>query len=431
MMLKFLVLCLAIAATSLVIVAANSHNKTPPKTLRIAHQPHLHKFAFKHRITHAMNRVRGLANIGNVPASTVPIEGAVAIYGEYFVKVALGNPQDQLYLQVDTGSTDLLVYGEGCDGCPPEADKYNWGSSKTAVPQPCKGASLRCDKCYNNTLCAFDDGYGDGSDVTGFVLNDTFALVGLEGPSATVTMGSIQYSTSNFEPIKVDGIFGLAYSTTSAWGGESPLISFMKENNYYLAFSMCLHNDSGSSLTVGIDAHSNPNIAWSPRVFKAYYSVTLESMMVSGQALKVPPKSINGKYGALVDSGTTLIILPTPVFTALKAAFKANCSAYKLPGVCGVKDKDSIFAGNCFDMTEEDKAHFPDFSVKVKGIDKVQTIGSVKYLVHQGNELCLGIVPSGDEDVTILGDTFMRGFYFVFDQVTNSVGFADQSQCPE
>jgi hypothetical protein len=364
----------------------------------------------------------------DAPPSQVPIEGAVAIYGEYFVKVGLGSPEDQLYLQVDTGSTDLLVYGVGCDGCPAEADRYNWADSTTAKPQKCSGGGLQCDQCYNNSLCGFDDGYGDGSDVTGFVLEDNFTFVGLD-QSAVVTMGSIQHSTSNFEPLKVDGIFGLAYPSTSAWGAKSPLIEFMSQNGYYLGFSMCLHNDSGSSLTIGLNAHSNPNIYWSPRVAQAYYSVKLEQVLVGGKALSVSQKTINGKYGALVDSGTTLIILPNPVFSALKAAFQAVCSSYKLPGVCGVSDKNSIFNGKCFDMTEDDKNHFPDFGVKVAGIDQVQTIGSIKYLVHQGNQICLGIAAS-DSDM-ILGDTFMRGFYIVFDQASNSVGFAQQTECPE
>ena len=59
---------------------------------------------------------------------------------------------------------------------------------------------------------------------------------------------------------------------------------------------MCLHNDSGSSLTIGVNAHSNPNIAWSPRVFQAYYSVSLESVLIAGKALKVPAKTINGNF---------------------------------------------------------------------------------------------------------------------------------------
>jgi len=400
-------------------------------TIPIAHKPHLHRVSFKSRIAHAQNRVSRIAN-GAIatPPSEVPIEGAVAIYGEYFVKVGLGQPENQLYLQVDTGSTDLLVYGEGCDGCPGEADRYNWAESTTAKPQPCSGGGLNCASCYNTSFCGFDDGYGDGSDVTGFVLQDAFTFVGLT-TNATVTMGSIQHSTSNFEPIKVDGIFGLAYPSTSSWGANSPLIEFMSQNGFYAAFSMCLHNDSGSSLTIGLNAHSNPNIYWSPRVFKAYYSVKLEQVLVGGKALSVSEKIINGKFGALVDSGTTLIILPNEVFSGLKAAMQAICSSYKLPGVCGVSDKDSIFNGNCFDMTQDDKDHFPDFAVKVAGIDKVQNIGSIKYLVHQGNQLCLGIVSSGDEAVTILGDTFMRGFYVVFDQASNSVGFADQSECPQ
>ena len=193
---------------------------------------------------------------------------------------------------------------------------------------------------------------------------------------------------------------------------------------------MCLHNDSKSSMTLGLNGHSNSAISWSPRVGDAYYAVKTEQLLIGGKALNVSPKVINGKYGALVDSGTTLIILPNKAFSALQTAITAVCSSYKLPGVCNAPKGQSIFDGQCFDMTPTDIQNFPTFGVKISGISQPQTITSVKYLVHQGNQLCLGIVPSGDEDVTILGDTFMRGFYIVFDQASSSVGFADQSQCP-
>lgn len=76
----------------------------------------------------------------------VPLHGSVEQYGEYFIQVLisgiplhltgkaeLGDPINKVELQVDTGSTDLLVYGQGCRGCPSNADRYDWKNSRTAT----------------------------------------------------------------------------------------------------------------------------------------------------------------------------------------------------------------------------------------------------------------------------------------------------------
>jgi len=43
--------------------------------------------------------------------------GNLTFWGEYFTTVGLGTPPQNVELQVDTGSSDLIVYAKGCDGC--------------------------------------------------------------------------------------------------------------------------------------------------------------------------------------------------------------------------------------------------------------------------------------------------------------------------
>jgi len=237
----------------------------------------------------------------------------------------------------------------------------------------------------------------------------------------------------------VDGIFGLAYPSTSSWNSASPIIDWLQQNNLYKSFGMCLSHDGGS-LSLGINEHKNSNVQWTPTVMNngqlLYYPVNLVDLKVNGKSLGMNSSSLNGNYGALVDSGTTLTILPSAVFAQLRAVFESMCSSYNLPGVCNAQTNQSIFDGNCVPMTEQDRSAFPTISY---GVDKIGdlTVSNVQYLISQNSTSqdvltwCLGIQASPDtEIVTILGDTFMRGFYVIFDQETESVGFAPQSSCP-
>jgi len=319
------------------------------------------------------------------------------------------------------------VYGENCSGCPQNADSYHPGSSSTNIP--CSGTNFQCSSC-NNNACGFYDQYGDGSHVGGYIVNDTFAFAGSD-LKAIASFGSIEDASPNFEPTSVDGIFGLSWPTTSSWGGVSPMFDYMSQNNLYMGFSMCLKNSShGSSIQLGVDASSLHSVAWTPLFSDVYYAFDAEDILVNGKSLGVPARKINGEYGALVDSGTTLIILTDDVFSVFQSSVESLCSQYNLPGVCNAAPGQSLFDGYCYPMSKSDIANFPKFAVKAKGISTPLEIGPETYMVsNQGTE-CLGIAPGGGLGVTILGDTFMRNFAVLFDIEKKQVGFMPQKSSP-
>jgi len=202
----------------------------------------------------------------------------------------------------------------------------------------------------------------------------------------------------------------------------------------------------GGSISLGINEHNNPNVGFTPTYLNQgqliYYPVNLTDMKVAGQSLNMNTGVLNGQYGALVDSGTTLMILPNSVFNRLNNVFQAFCSTYKLPGVCGAAPGQGLFDGMCVTMSDDDRAAFPTLSFTVPGISQDLTISSNEYLIAQNASAtntkrsgdfvwCLGIQSSPPQQpITILGDTFMRGFYVIFDQESSSVGFGPQAACP-
>jgi len=361
----------------------------------------------------------------------IPILGSVSKFGEYFIQFTIGNPPQTLFAQIDTGSTDLLLYGSACVGCPAGATTFNKGASKTDQLVACTSKQFQCDPaaCFNVTTCGFNDGYGDGSDVSGMVLQDIFNVGGLT--VGNVSFGSIQKSTPGFEPTGVDGIFGLAWPSTSSWAADSAITVLMKKQGMYKAFGMCLKADGGT-LTLGLNAHSDTAFQFAPSPSQQlYYTIQLTDMKIGGTSLGISATTLNGQFGALVDSGTTLMIIPDDAFNALKLKMTALCATVTLPGVCNPPAGQSLFDGYCYQMTPADIAKFPDFAVSAKGLTTDLAVPASIYLIPQQQYMCLGITTAGaGEAICILGDTFMSAYNVVFDQETNSVGFGPSSSCP-
>jgi len=261
------------------------------------------------------------------------------------------------------------------------------------------------------------------------VLQDIFGIGGIV--ASNVSFGTIQKSTPGFEPTGVDGIFGLAWPSTSSWAADSALTILMKKQGMYKAFGMCLKADGGS-LTLGMNANSDPAFQFAPSPSQQlYYTIQLTDMKIGGTSLGISATTLNGEFGALVDSGTTLMIIPDDAVNALKLKLTALCTTVNLPGICNTAAGQSLFDGYCYQMTPADIANFPDFAVSAKGLTTDLTVPASIYLIPQQQYMCLGITTAGAGNaLCILGDTFMTAFNVVFDQETNSVGFGPSSTCP-
>jgi choice-of-anchor A domain-containing protein len=73
---------------------------------------------------------------------------------------------------------------------------------------------------------------------------------------------------------------------------------------------------------------------------------------------------------------------------------------------------------------------YPNIAVYLNGISSPLILTPQMYLRAYSTYWCLAISTSGNIPLTILGDTFMRGFHVVFDRANSRVGFANPSTCP-
>ncbi|KAI1504057.1 aspartic peptidase domain-containing protein [Biscogniauxia marginata] len=123
---------------------------------------------------------------------------------------------------------------------------------------------------------------------------------------------------------------------------------------------------------------------------------------------------------SVIDSGTTLSLLPESLVSKLAAQFPGATpdgkGGYKVP---------------CTLQAEDGDRGSVDFEFLSPGIGGPVTI-SVSYrdfIWNSGSDCFLGAVHADDIGVWILGDTFLRGAYVSFDQTNNALYMSNYRTC--
>jgi len=353
--------------------------------------------------------------------------------GAYYVLVSLGSSKQQFYLQVDSGSSDLLVYYHNCTGA---CSNVTFTADTSTTFVPCQTTEyFECAYCGVNdavNTCAFVDSYGSGSSVDGYVVQDTMAVGYF--PDINIDFGVIIDANSPaLENYPTTGIWGLAYPALSAWNGTTAFAHLVAQTGIANTFSMCLVNNEGV-MSMGIDYSTNPSFAWVDLINETFYQIDPPTdVSVNGESLDL----IDTDYGlTIVDSGTTFLGLATNVYDAFKSSVQAICSTTTLIGGCPSDDTagDSLWEGYCWSMSAAQMADYPTVTITLAGAsaDMTITFEPSDYLVaptYLNGEVCLGVFDSGD-GLTILGDVYMAKSHVVFDRVNSRLGFGDLTTCP-
>lgn len=331
----------------------------------------------------------------------------------YYANLSIGTPQQALRLHIDTGSSDLWVN---------TADSAFCSSSQN----PCQGGtySSSASSTYKLVNNEFNISYVDGSAALGDYVSDTLHFGG-------VTLENFQFGigeTSSSE----EGVLGIGYTSNEVQVGRAGLQPYPNlpaalleaghiRSNAYSLWLNDLDASTGEILFGGVNtAKYEGSLATVPviQTYGGYYElvVALTALSINGQDLS---NSNSLPAGVLLDSGATLTYLPnditTLIYNEVQAVYQDSVGAAYAE--CTLADSsatlDFEFSGQRIRVPYNEL--FLDAGTDSRGNPLTFT---------NGEKACLfGIAPA-QGGISVLGDTFLRSAYVVYDLANNEISLA-------
>jgi len=211
--------------------------------------------------------------------------------------------------------------------------------------------------------------------------------------------------------------------TSSSSSSTLPLLDTMYADGLMASdlFTLSFCSNDAAFGIGGIDAGGHTNdisyvdVAETYDMFYGYYLVYLESVAVDGTTITgVTAEDYNWLGGVLVDSGTTLVYLPSAAASAVETKVSAAVEA------AGGKSLSNGFFEMMSSVTAEELENFPSVEIRLSGYTLELT--PKDYMLHYEQEYYWGIESSS---VGIIGNIALQNKMVVFDRENNRLGFAD------
>lgn len=355
-------------------------------------------------------------SLGQVPATDIQNDA------EYLCPVAIGTPAQTLMLDFDTGSSDLWVWSTDL----PKAtvSKYHaahtiFDSSKSSTYKPMSGSTWQIQ-------------YGDSSSASGSVGTDTVSIGGVVIKSQTIELA--KNLSAQFEQGAGDGLLGLAWpaiNTVKPKPVATPVQNMIDQDDipqsaklftaYLGSYKDANEPDKGQSFyTFGaIDEEilkaantTVDDIYYTPiDNSNGFWEFTSNGATVNGQAVTLSGNS------AIADTGTTLALVSDEVCEAIYneipgAQYDNQQQGYVFPSTVTADQLPTVevdVGGKMFAIQKEDLA-----------------------FASAGNGMVYGGVQSrGSMPMDILGDTFLKGIYAIFDQGNMRFGAVGRTEAEQ
>lgn len=406
--------------------------------------------------------------------------------GEYYVTLLFGG--QPINVQLDTGSSTIAVPLKQCKNCRAndhrlDLDKatgtagYIACESSGCRPNIC-GALSQCTVCAKSNkaccaveapqACGFFLRYADRSGVSGALVQADVSMAGITVP---LVFGAILRETESFENDNVDGILGMAYKSLACNPTcVEPLFDTMVETGKIKKdiFSICTAYDGGTVTLGGSDENFyEGELEYVPIAHgstKHFYRVDVKKVSIGGTQVRIPSFS-----DAIVDSGTTVLVLAPNAYDAIKEYFQTHYS--QVPGLTphdnrkvdtirliereslGIngdnirasksdkKEKTWFSPGYCVRLTDVELAMLPDIVISLDGTDLVLEPDTYMLKFKRRTSLmwepilyrCLGISYLEGlqhmENNAILGNTVLTKYFVEYDRENDRIGFAVGKNC--
>jgi len=324
------------------------------------------------------------------PQKGHPVAVSNFLNAQYFSDISVGTPPQDFKVVLDTGSSNLWVPSQDCGSIACYLhSKYDHSSSST----------------YKKNGSEFAIRYGSG-ELEGYVSKDTVRI-------GDLSIKNQDFAEATNEPGlafafgRFDGIMGLGYDTISVNGIVPPFYNMINQgllDEKVFAFYLGGTDDESEAIFGGIDeSHYTGKMTKIPLRRKAYWEVDLDAITFGGQTAEID------STGAILDTGTSLIALPTTLAELLNKEIGAKKS-YNGQYTVECNKRDSL----------------PDLTFTLSGYNF--SITSYDYILEvQGScvSAFMGFdIPEPAGPLAILGDAFLRKWYSVYDLENNAVGLA-------
>ena len=369
----------------------------------------------------------GPCDAGLMPSPTVGC--SLMVYGAQF---SVGNSVVNLLL--DSGSTTLAVANSNCTNCGDIAPLYTPGPSgqylQTSVQSSYLDGSGWNGRAYSDRVTPLGTSDGTSMRFAGINSQNNFFL------SAGCVLGDPNANDNFYQ-----GIVGLAGQSIAVTGTDSYLdkVKSSLPNN---AFSMLMCNPNGLIWFGGYDPLSTSAV---PQFTPFVSTSTFYYVDVTGMSLGTT--ALTGASGqSVVDTGTSLILLPEEAISALIDQMAANDTFISNFGDSGdpTGSTQSFFLdGYCYAATDAPEvldAALPPLRITFPGgpggasgsftVELAATESYLQKMAATGGSVgyCSGV---STNSVPILGAASMVGHVFIFDRANSQLGIAASTTCAE
>nr|XP_004244685.1 aspartic proteinase CDR1 [Solanum lycopersicum] len=348
------------------------------------------------------------------------------IPGEYIMKLSIGTPPVEIVAIADTGSDLTWTQCEPCLNCfeqsSPLFDSKKSSSYKTAGCDTKECTSIGSSSCVKGNVCEYQMSYGDQSYTIGDLAFDIFTFPSTNS-SENVAIPNVAFGCGHHN----GGTFNNHTSGIIGLGGGNVSIINQLDKEINGKFSYCLisialgspisnvtsHINFGSSASVsGPDVVSTPLIKKEPSTF---YYLNLEGVSVGNRTLKFKSSKVSsgGEEGnIIIDSGTTLTLLPNEFYSSLESTLVDSISATR-------KEDPSGTFRLCYE-SKNGTIDAPTITTHFTNADLELSPSSTFAQIEEGL-VCLTIVPA--DEIAIFGNLAQGNFLIGYDLVANKISF--------
>ncbi|XP_021735133.1 aspartic proteinase CDR1-like [Chenopodium quinoa] len=372
----------------------------------------------------ALRRSTTRASHFEVLASRAMVQSPVIpAKGEYLMNISLGSPPITMLGIADTGSDLTWTQCKPCVQCYKQRlPIFDPKKSSSFKPIPCGSPRCYTDlatrTCNSNSDCSYYYSYGDQSYTNGVLASETVTF-GSHTPSfPEVLVGCGHENGGTFTELG-SGIIGLG-------GGAFSLVTQIKPT-IGGKFSYCLvpffKTDLVGKISFGPEALvSGSGVVSTPLVTKdpsTFYYLTLESIAVGNVNFEyktsVSSMTKNSKYteegNIIIDSGTTLTLLPEEFYQDIEAELRKNIKAES------VEDPEGVMS-LCYKSDED--MDVPVVKVRFAGAE-LELKPSNTFVRVQEDMVCFAMIPASE--VAIFGNLAQMDFLVGFDLEEGKVSF--------